>query len=95
MHHINNLINLEAVHLLEGVEIRAMERRLRARNRARNDPFQLSNKDFVRLYRVNKRITENVIDIVSEYINVNERTQSALDVTTQVNEITYIIYLLN
>lgn len=82
MQHINNLINLVAVNILEEVEIRAMERRQLFH--VRNDPFLLSNKDFTRLYRVNKRITENVIDIVSEYINAHERRQSALDVTTQV-----------
>lgn len=40
---MQNLINLEAVRLLEEVEERAMVRRL---FHARNDPFELSNKDF-------------------------------------------------
>ncbi|XP_032677057.1 uncharacterized protein LOC116846830 [Odontomachus brunneus] len=34
----------------------------------RNNPFDLSNKDFIRLYRINKRITENIIDIVTTAI---------------------------
>lgn len=78
-HNLNNLINLEAVRLLEEVEVRARERRL---FNERKDPFELSDKEFIRLYRVNKRIMENVIDIVSEYIG--ERRLSALGATTQV-----------
>ncbi|XP_026826928.1 putative nuclease HARBI1 [Ooceraea biroi] len=57
-----------------------MERRV---FHVKNDAVQLPDKEFVRLYRVNKRIAENVIYIVSEYININER-RSALDATTQV-----------
>lgn len=88
---LNNLINLEAMQLLEEVEIAAMERRL---FHARKDPFQLSNKD-IRLYRVNKRIMENVIDIVSEYINGNERKRlSAIDVTTQVNKLIKLFFYI-
>lgn len=82
-HNLHNLINLEAVHLLEEVEVRARRRRV---FNARRDPFELSNKEFMALYRVNKRIMENVIDIVSEY-NDEPRRLSALDVTTQVKKI--------
>lgn len=81
---MQNLINLEAVRLLEEVEERAMVRQL---FHVRNDPFELSNKDFIRLYRVNKRIAEDVINIVSEYINEQPRRSSALDINTQVNKI--------
>lgn len=83
---MQNLINLEAVRLLEEVEERAMVRQL---FHVRNDPFELSNKDFIRLYRVNKRIAiaEDVINIVSEYINEQSRRSSALDINTQVNKI--------
>ena len=77
-------INLGALHLLEEAEIRAMRRpRL---FHARDDPFELSNKDFIRLYRVNKEITENILNIVSEYNN-EPRRASALDITTQVKKI--------
>ncbi|XP_071573951.1 putative nuclease HARBI1 [Temnothorax nylanderi] len=78
---MQNLINLEAIRLLEEVEGRAVVRRL---FHARNDPFELSNKDFIRLYRVNKRIAKNVSNIVSEYINEQPRRLSALDINTQV-----------
>lgn len=80
---INNILYLQAVQLLEEVELRARKRRV---FHARKDPFELSNKDFIRLYRVNKRIMENVIDIVSNYTDEPRRV-SALDVTTQVKKI--------
>lgn len=80
---VNNLMNLEAVRLLEEVEIRARERRV---FNARKDPFQLADKEFIRLYRINKRIMENVIDIVSEFIDAPRRI-SALEATTQVKKI--------
>lgn len=80
---ILNLINLEAVNLLEEVEIREMQRRI---FNIRKYAFELSNKEFIRLFRVNKRITRNIIDIVSEYINEPSR-KSALDITTQVRKI--------
>lgn len=83
MQNINNLINLEAVRLLEEVEIRAMNRRRLFH--ARDDPFELSNKDFITLYRVNKRIAENVIDTVTQYLDEPSRS-SALDNTTQVKK---------
>lgn len=86
---LNNLINLEAVRLLEEVE----ERRAREIPRLyeRRDPFQLPDQDFIKLYRVNKHIMENVIDIVSEYINNDPRRLSALNVTTQVKQIEMFI----
>jgi hypothetical protein len=52
-------MNLEAVRLLEDVEVRARERRI---FNERRDPFELSDKEFIRLYRVNKRIMEDVVE---------------------------------
>ncbi|XP_067208477.1 uncharacterized protein [Linepithema humile] len=79
----NNLINLEAIRLLEEVEIRAVKRRL---FHIRDDPFDLFNKEFIKLYRVNKRIAENVINIVDQYFDEPTRS-SALDIVTQVKKI--------
>lgn len=87
---MQNLINLEAVRLLEEVERRAVVRRI---FHARNDSFALLNKDFIRLYRINKRIAEDVSNIVSEYTNEQPRRLSALDINTQVNKIIIKCYI--
>lgn len=58
--------------------------------------YELSDKEFIRLFRVNKRISRDIIDIVSEYQNEPSRT-SALDITTQVGKFIkyFIVYIIH
>ena len=49
----------------------------------RLDPFELPDRQFVKLFRLNKQTTEALVDVISEYIPDATRA-SALDVTTKV-----------
>ncbi|KAK4872578.1 hypothetical protein RN001_014607, partial [Aquatica leii] len=51
----------------------------------RDDPFELSDKQFIRLFRLTKELTRFVIDLVGDYIPAPSRL-SGLDVQTKISE---------
>lgn len=53
------------------------------RFRTRENAFQLSDREFVRIFRLSKMLTNNLIEIVEPYIRPQSRV-SALDITTKV-----------
>jgi hypothetical protein len=73
------VINAPIVGALENVEIRP-----RRRFHIRDDPFELSNRQFIQLFRLNKAAARNLIEIVEPYL-IPQRRISAIDSTTKVN----------
>lgn len=61
---LRNLINLNAINILKNANILLNENR---RYRQCDDPFELSDTKFIKLFRLNKEMVERLIYIVEEY----------------------------
>jgi len=73
------IINAPIMGVLENMEIPQRRRRFNIRE----DPFELSNRQFIQLFRLNKAV-RNLIEIVEPYL-IPHRRISAIDSTTKVN----------
>jgi len=80
------IINAPIMGVLENMEIPQRRRRFNIRE----DPFELSNRQFIQLFRLNKAAVRNLIEIVEPYL-IPQRI-SAIDYTTKVNIIRKRIY---
>ncbi|XP_039309209.1 putative nuclease HARBI1 [Solenopsis invicta] len=76
---LRRLINFNVINVLENANI-VFENRERFQ---RNDPFELNNLEFMRLFRLSKDMVQGVIDIVEEYNDPISR-RSALDAEQKV-----------
>ncbi|XP_025992133.2 putative nuclease HARBI1 [Solenopsis invicta] len=76
---LRRLINFNVINVLENANI-VFENRERFQ---RNDPFELNNLEFMRLFRLSKDMVQRVIDIVEEYSDPISR-RSALDAEQKV-----------
>lgn len=76
----NNIRNIIAANMLAEVEAYA-ERNAR-HFRTREDPFELPERQFLKLYRLDKRTVDNIVDIVEQYPHPTR--SSALDASVQV-----------
>ena len=56
----------------------------------RQDAFELSDRQFIKIFRLNKEVTANLIDVAERYIPGQSRA-SSLDVSTKVS----IIFIFN
>nr|CAI5859958.1 unnamed protein product [Callosobruchus analis] len=63
---VNDLINLGAIEALEQAELLA-SRPVR-QIPSWSDPYELSDNAFIKLYRLTKPMTENLIDILTPHI---------------------------
>jgi len=63
----------------------------RRRFNIREDPFELSDQQFIKLFRLNKATVINLIEIVKSNL-IPQRRISAIDSTTKVNIIRKRIY---
>ncbi|XP_048512552.1 putative nuclease HARBI1 isoform X1 [Athalia rosae] len=79
---LQRLINWNAVELLENAEI-LEERPRRIYNRQR-DPFELNDDQFIRLFRLNKDLATNIINLFDELHDNPHRRSSALTSETKV-----------
>ncbi|XP_024878548.1 putative nuclease HARBI1, partial [Temnothorax curvispinosus] len=74
------VINAPIMNALENVDIPERRRR---RFHIREDPFELSNKEFVQLFRLNKAAATKLIEIVEPHLAPQTRI-SAINLTTKV-----------
>jgi len=73
------IINAQIMNNLENVDIPERRRRFHIRE----DPFELSNREFIQLFRLNKAAARNLIEIVEPHLTPQTRI-SAMDSTTKV-----------
>jgi len=59
----------------------------------RDDPFELSERQFISLYRLDKDATDDIIDIVEQYHP--QRRSSALDASVQVGYVLFVDYIMS
>ncbi|GAB1863201.1 Putative nuclease HARBI1 [Camponotus japonicus] len=73
------IINAQIMNNLENVDIPERRRRFHIREY----PFELSNREFIQLFRLNKAAARNLIEIVEPHLTPQTRI-SAMDSTTKV-----------
>lgn len=81
---------MNAVAVLENVELQADAQTARRSFTKRISAFTLSDKDFVRNFRLSKILVYSLIDILKPFMTEPTRS-SALDIPTKAN--TYILNL--
>ena len=76
--------------IMNDVENQEINRHFRARRRIfrRNDAFQLPDHQFIKLFRLNKNTTRELINLVEPHLPPQTR-RSALDTTTSVSILPY------
>lgn len=79
----NNIVNIVGADMLAEAE-RYVERNGR-HFRTREDPFELPERQFIKLFRLDKRTVDNIIDIVEQYHHPTR--SSALDASVQVSSL--------
>lgn len=73
------IINAPIINVLDNVDV--LERRQRFH--IRDDAFELSNKQFIQLFRLNKAAARYVIEIVEPHL-IPQRRISAINSTSKV-----------
>lgn len=83
------ILNVPIINALENAEMAEQRRRI---FHIRDDPFELSNEQFITLFRLNKASARYVIDLVEPYLTPQTRI-SAIDSTTKVIILKFIAYV--
>jgi len=84
------IINAPILYALQNAEIVEDRNNIRRYHLIQDDPFELSDKKFVQLFRLNKAAVRYLIGIVEPYMNPQTRI-SAISPTTK---IIIVIFLL-
>lgn len=86
------IMNVPIVNALQNAEIVEEGRNhdIRYNHRIQDDPFELSNKKFVQLFRLSKTAVRYLTDIVEPHMNVQKRI-SAISPTTKVIVLIFLI----
>lgn len=84
----NIVLNVPIINALENAEI-AERRRI---FHIRDDPFELSNEQFITLFRLNKASARYVIDLVESHLTP-QTSIFAIDSTTKVNILKFKAYV--
>lgn len=83
------ILNVPIINALENAEIAEQRRRI---FHIRDDPFELDNKQFITLFRLNKAAARCIIDLVEPHLTPQTRI-SAIDFTTKVIILKFITYV--
>lgn len=71
------VLNIPVINVIE------IEEQRRPRFHVRDDPFDLSDEDFIKIFRLNKHTASNLIDIIEPHL-IAETRISAIDSVTKV-----------
>lgn len=82
------LIDINSINVLQNMESLQDYRRILHN---RNDPFEMRDTEFIKQFRLNKDLVQNVIDIADEFSDPISR-KSEIDVETKVNIVNFLLY---